>query len=65
MIVKVQISKTWQEKQYEPFNVSLGIETTSDDELSIVELRKLMKDIASEMQDTADEIFADRKGYAR
>lgn len=65
MIVKVQISKTWQEKQYEPFNVSLGVETDASDDLTIIELRELMKDMASEMQDTADEIFAERRAYTK
>jgi hypothetical protein len=60
MIIKVQISKTWQEKPFEPFNIQLGVEL----EGVYGAEHAMMKVIAEELQQTAEEIFAERKARA-
>lgn len=61
MIVKVQISKTWQEKQYEPFNVQLGTESEIPGEMMTPEAVDLiMRTTAEALQKTADSIFTER-----
>lgn len=58
MEITVKVSKTWQEKQYEPFNVTLEArKEISDDANMDDELKKLAANL---QQDVAD-IFAARK----
>lgn len=65
MIIKVQISKTWQEKPFEPFNVQLGMESNIPPEAMSPEgVDALMKSTAEALQKTAEEIFAERKARA-
>lgn len=62
MIVKVQISKTWQEKQFEPFNLSLGFETqTHTDDPSA--LKSIMQVLADDLQATAQAIYDERRTF--
>ena len=64
MLVKVQVSKTWQEKQFEPFNLQLGVEFEVDDEQhDKVSLGYLLKSVASELQDDLEAIKRDREAF--
>ena len=64
MLVKVQVSKTWQEKQFEPFNLQLGVEFEVDDEQhDKVSLEYLLKSVASELQDDLEAIKRDREEF--
>ena len=64
MLVKVQVSKTWQEKQFEPFNLQLGVEFEVDDEqYDKVSLEYLLKSVASELQDDLEAIKLDREAF--
>jgi hypothetical protein len=59
MKITVQISKTWQEKQYEPFNITLGQEVEIDGYPNNP-IHK-MQDIARDLQQTAQEIYDERR----
>lgn len=64
MLVKVQVSKTWQEKQFEPFNLQLGVEFEVDgDKYDKVALEHLLKSVASELQDNLEAIKRDREAF--
>ena len=60
MLIKVQISKTWQEKQFEPINISLGVEVNVPHE---TDKDALCKEIASELQATAQAIYDERRTF--
>lgn len=62
MIVKTSISKTWQEKQFEPFNVALSIESNLPlDVMSPDGVDLIMRTTAEALQNTADAIYVERR----
>lgn len=64
MLVKVQVSKTWQEKQFEPFNLQLGLEfEVVGEKYDKPSLEHLIKSMASELQDNLEAIKRDREAF--
>uniref|UniRef100_A0A6M3JEG9 Uncharacterized protein n=1 Tax=viral metagenome TaxID=1070528 RepID=A0A6M3JEG9_9ZZZZ len=58
MKISVQISKTWQEKQYEPFNVQLAVEVDAITESSYIQETI---DIAKDLQIAVQKIYDERR----
>lgn len=58
MLLKAKVSKTWQEKQYEPFNVTLEVEQEIPDD---ADYDTALKTMAERLQIDISDIFAARK----
>lgn len=60
--IKIAVSKTVQEKQYEPFTCSLELEENVDDKISDDELDKVYFEKYDEMEYRLTEILESRLG---
>lgn len=61
MELSVSISKTWQEKQYEPFNIQLGMKFEVPDNTSTDKQAEVMCSEAANLQAIADSIYGRRQ----
>ena len=60
MKVSVLISKTYQEHQYEPLRIELGIEKEIPDKTKMDDLPEIYAGLADQLQADIEMIFAER-----
>ena len=60
MKVSILISKTYQEHQYEPLRIELGIERDVSDKIKEEDLSGTFQDFADQLQADIEMIYAER-----